>query len=280
MHKETRLLFDCGSTKCAILTFENNNVKDHITVSGFNPILHNNIEEAFYSNFIASKDLLPAKIDEIKFCGAGCVNHEINKQVEQGIKKVYNVKEVLVDTDLAFIPLALNITQPCIIAILGTGSNAGRWNGKHMDEAVFSGGYLLGDEGSAFSLGKRLLTNYIRKNFQQTAQSFLKDQIGLEGAELIQELYKSDQPNKNIASFAKFYGLIEDPILDNCRKACFKEFIDERIKPIMKGGDLIHLFGSVAYFNLPYLKPLLEELNLKLDIVAKEPLGYILGRSI
>ncbi len=52
-----------------------------------------------------------------------------------------------------------------IVAILGTGSNSGYYNGKKIIRNSPGLGYVLGDEGSGAYLGKKVLQYYLYKTF-------------------------------------------------------------------------------------------------------------------
>ncbi len=54
-----------------------------------------------------------------------------------------------------------------IVAILGTGSNSGYYNGKKIVRNSPGLGYVLGDEGSGAYLGKKVLQYYLYKTFDE-----------------------------------------------------------------------------------------------------------------
>ena len=271
-----RLIFDCGSTKCSIVQLDKDgNVLNSIKVKGFNPIMHSNIENATYSHFNKLLTQSFSDVSELLYCGAGCINQTINKEVQKGLARIFEWAQITICSDLEFIGHVLGIKERSIIGILGTGSNAGLWDGQNVVTSTLSGGYLLGDEGSGFSMGKKMIINYLRENFEPQCQQFLEKEIGESNDQLIQSVYTSDTPNQKIASYAALLNKIDDPLKDKIISDSFQEYFDNRVKPLIHDVEIIHLFGSVAYFNQSYLKPILDKLNLRLGLISREPLDII-----
>jgi len=274
-----KLIFDCGSTKCTIVhTSTKNEYIDHTTVEGFNPVLHTSIESATYDHFYSLLSGRFFDIHTIVYCGAGCINKSTNSQVQKGLLKIFPESKVDIYSDLEFLGRILDINERSIIGILGTGSNAGLWDKNRIVKNAISGGYLLGDEGSAFVLGKKLLINYLRGNLSSTSSHFIENQINLNQNQIIKEIYSTPFPNRLIASYSTLFPHIDDPMKDEILNDSFGEYIEKRILPLSDGVSIIHLFGSVAYFNLQYLKPLLEKVNLQIGLVSRGPLDLFINK--
>lgn len=237
-------------------------------------MLHSNIPRSTFLHFENLRHKV-FSLDELYFCGAGCIDVEINNQVKEGFNQIFPKSRIAVYSDLEIIGHALKIKSPAVIAILGTGSNVGYWDGYSITQKSYSGGYLLGDEGSGFNLGKRLLINYLRKNFSPSAQQYLEYKIGKSYLELTSVIYNDPTPNKLIASYAALLQEFEDPLKDDILNDEFGLFIKNQILPLKKTTKVIHIFGSVSFFNIRYIKPLLEEVNLKIGMFARGPLDLL-----
>ncbi|MDG2448568.1 MAG: hypothetical protein P8M34_02985 [Saprospiraceae bacterium] len=274
-----KLIFDCGSTKCTIVhTSTKNEYIDHTTVEGFNPVLHTSIESATYNHFYSLLSGRFFDINTIVYCGARCINKNTNSQVQKGLLKIFPESKVDIYSDLEFLGHILEINERSIIGILGTGSNSGLWDKNRIVKNNISGGYLLGDEGSAYVLGKKLLINYLRGNLNSTSSHFIENKINLNQNQIIQEIYSTSFPNRLIASYAALFPHIDDPMKDEILNDSFGEYIEKRILPLSDGVSIIHLFGSVAYFNLQYLKPLLEKVNLQIGLISRGPLDLFINK--
>ena len=97
--------------------------------------------------------------------------------------------------------------RPGIVLIAGTGSIAYGINGKKERFRVGGWGYLLGDEGSGFDLGRQAAAAVLRAfdgRAEQTAltQLLLSQYEVQTPAELISILYGSDNPRKELAALS------------------------------------------------------------------------------
>ncbi|MEE9372035.1 MAG: hypothetical protein V3V00_03185 [Saprospiraceae bacterium] len=273
-----KLIFDCGSTKCAIVQQnERGEYHSHEIVRGFNPILHPKISDATYDHFSPFLEKKYHNISHITYGGAGCINDDVNEKVGNGLAHIFPNCQIDVFSDLEFIGNILNINKKSVIAIIGTGSNAGLWDGNKVTKYTLSGGYLLGDEGSAFILGKKVIINFLRENFSPKSQNIIESKLKIKRSIIVQTLYNSTTPNKEIAAYASLLSEINDPLKDKILNESFKDFIQDRILPISNDVSVIHLFGSVVYFNQHRLKQLLEDVNLQLGIISKSPLDMIIN---
>ena len=86
--------------------------------------------------------------------GTGVDNHK--ETIRQFLKKSYPFCEVNVDSDIKNTIGLSRENKKCIAAIMGTGSVVFGWNGKDL-KRVGGWGYLLGDEGSGYDIGREVL---------------------------------------------------------------------------------------------------------------------------
>ncbi len=153
-----------------------------------------------------------------------------------------------VEHDMLGAARALCQREPGIAAILGTGSNACRYDGKQVDQLLFSLGFMLGDEGSGAHLGKQLLTDYMQDNLPQDLESSLRSYTHLSPAEMIDHLYKRPYPSRFLAGFARFISENrKHTYLRELMLHSFQMFIDKQIRRIEGYEKLpIHFTGSIA----------------------------------
>ena len=109
-------------------------------------------------------------------------------------------------------------------------------------------------------------------------QILLKSEICIDDSHLLKEIYSSKKPNRFIADYTRLYQLFDDPLKNRLIKEEFSLFIRHRIEPIRQGSDTIHLFGSIAYYFRDYLLPLLQQIDLKVGILAKNPIEAYLEK--
>lgn len=89
-----------------------------------------------------------------------------------------------------------------VIAIMGTGSNCAYYDGADITSSVHSGGFILGDEGSASSLGKMLLSDHIKNLVPGDIAEKLEKDFDMSYSTIINNVYKSKTPSRYLGSFS------------------------------------------------------------------------------
>ena len=102
------------------------------------------------------------KIENIYFYTAGVITPEIEESLRSAFRKTFPTAEVEISNDLIAAARAACGRNHGIVAILGTGSNSCLWDGEKIIQTVRSGGFILGDEGSAAALGKAFISDLIK----------------------------------------------------------------------------------------------------------------------
>ena len=101
-------------------------------------------------------------IENICFYTAGVITPKIRASLESAFKTVFPSAEIEIENDLIAAARAACGRNSGIVAILGTGSNSCLWDGEKIVGSVRSGGFILGDEGSAAALGKAFIADLIK----------------------------------------------------------------------------------------------------------------------
>lgn len=108
-------------------------------------------------------DKLPAvRYDRIHFYTAGVITPAINMEIETLLRAGFDVSEIEVQTDLVASARAACGHEPGIAVIMGTGANSCQWDGTEIVRHVKSGGFIIGDDGSASVLGKLFISDLIK----------------------------------------------------------------------------------------------------------------------
>ena len=89
--------------------------------------------------------------DAIHFYTAGVATPAIEARLKEIFAECFMVEEVEVLTDLTASARAACGHDPGIAVIMGTGSNSCQWDGEKIVRHIKSGGFIIGDEGSAGS---------------------------------------------------------------------------------------------------------------------------------
>ena len=100
-------------------------------------------------------------LTHVFFYGAGCTP-EKKIFVQRAIEAVFKKAQVFVESDMLGAARGLLGRQSGVACILGTGSGSCYYNGENIEWNVPSLGYILGDEGSAAVLGKKLVGDLLK----------------------------------------------------------------------------------------------------------------------
>ncbi|MFC2137522.1 hypothetical protein ACFLTE_05040 [Bacteroidota bacterium] len=230
-------------------------------------------------------------INKVFFYGTGCGN-ENQKQVMKDLLKMYFINvEIKIDTDLVGAARGILNKNNGIMVILGTGVNAGYYNGKEIIQLKPSLGYILGDEGSGAWMGKELIKNYLHSNLPDGLKiKFESKYTGNESEngreceskseidfrrKLIRELYSHPQPNMYLSKFTDFY-LENDNVefIRNTIENGFNELIEFYIKPhYEKYKYPVSFCGSIAYLLKEVLIPIMKEKDIEINFIKKSSIN-------
>src|SRR5690554_3779618 len=107
---------------------------------------------------------------EVYFYGAGCESPEAKFVITEFLEKLgLEVKQV--ETDIYAACIAHLGNKPGVVGIVGTGAVAAEFDGRRVVRITSGLGYMLGDAGSRFHIGKRLLQPYFNHTPSQEANS-------------------------------------------------------------------------------------------------------------
>lgn len=136
---------------------------------------------------------------------------------------------------------------PGLVAILGTGSIAARWDGKEIAERRGGHGWLFGDEASGADLGKRLIKAGLDGQLPTEIVERLEAFAGMELLEIRRTVYQAEKPGAEMARFAKFVGQERNvPAVLALVEKAMGDFVTETLVPLALAGLAAHFVGSVA----------------------------------
>ena len=215
------------------------------------------------------------EVKEIYFYGAGVTELQYPFMTET-LKKVFTKAEtVFIAMDTLASCRALLQAEPGFAAILGTGANSCLYDGCNEGLNVDSCGFILGDEGSGGNLGKRMITDYIRRNMPQKVYKIVGEALGKNNDELLDQIYTKPFPNRYCAQYAKFIAqhLDFDPYFPNLVTDAFRQFFLLIVThyPDYKKYTF-NAVGSVAYYFKPLLQKVVEEFGMKMGVILQAPM--------
>src|SRR5450432_1210474 len=272
------LIADSGSTKCE-WCFISNGRKQIIETQGASPYFLN--EPQFAA--LMQKELLPALKNktpsDIYFYGTGLAASVNRKMFRKAIGKVFPRSKIEEEHDLTGASRALCGKNRGIVAILGTGSNSGYYNGRKILRNSPGLGYVLGDEGSGAYLGKKVLQYYLYKTFDKDLHAKFYEKYKLVASDILDAVYKKPLPNRYIASFTLFLAenrghyMIENIIEDG-----LWDFFSIHLAHYPESGKMPVCFtGSVAFGFQDILKELCNTFGWKPGRILAKPMEGLIA---
>ena len=220
------------------------------------------------------QDFLP---DEIHYYGAGCGTPKVCELIGEAIENIWPNTFINVQSDLLGAARALLENKPGIVAILGTGSNSALYDGSKITANIPPLGYILGDEGSGTSLGKKLLGDIFKSIAPDDISVLFFSKYNLNLSDLIENTYRKPGANSYIASFVPFIAEnIDHPYIKSIVKDSFYSFFERNITPYNSSNLPINFIGSIATIFSDTLKDVAEVLGYEVDKIIARPLDGLI----
>ncbi len=273
-------IIDGGSTKCdwVIVDQSGNQVMKTETI-GFNP----NITSVEKITPEIEKNLLlhshKNEINQVFFYGSGCGTEDNCILVKNELMKVFTNAEITVKEDMTAAAFAAYAGKPCIVCILGTGSNSCYFDGVHVKRELPSLGFLIGDEGSGSAIGKQLVRRFFMKKLPKDLHQEFEEQYHLTIDDAIKNMYHNPRANAYLADFSKFVEERKNhPYFQSMIFEEMKNFLDYQVLPYEEAKDAeINFIGSIAFYYEDILRAAAAELNLNVGIVVQKPIENLVN---
>ncbi len=241
------LIVDNGATKSEWHFIQDNVLKKSLTLCGYNPFT-GNIEnkQQFFTEIKENIDVFDG---DLFFYSTGVGQKHIRTQFRNELMAAFKQANVFIETDLTAAGRAMYKNEQGIIAILGTGANAGWYDGKHILHQPKSLGFMLGDEGSGAYIGKHILKDYLENRLPKDIQQHLSTHyFNIDKAEIIQNIYQ----NYSGTDFGKVTFAIKDyfdfDYFNHLLNDAFEAFFTHIISRVKHQKERkISFIGSIAY---------------------------------
>lgn len=267
-----KLIVEAGSSKTdfAILN-DRLELIEKRQFNGMNPVTDVEIKTKLQAAFDEIRTL---PIDSLHWYGSGCINLEVNDNFKNEILKINpELKKIEIYDDLLGAARGLWQDKSGLIAILGTGSNIGYYNGDSITDRVKSCGYLLGDEGSGFRIGQIIYLDYIRGRWSEDETTLFQALYGFSKDEAVSRLYARRDPRSYLASFSTFITNLGEEQKMHILESVFVQFIQNMALPLCtKTTNQIAFVGSIAFHFQNELSEILQKFNILAASFEKSPL--------
>ncbi len=275
------LIADSGSTKVHwCLMAANGHTAEFIT-DGINPLFQTS--DAMRNSIC--NQLLPqmasmlwaGTVSHVLFYGAGCTP-EKSPFVEKAIESVFKKAKVFVASDMLGATRGLLGHEKGVACILGTGSNSCLYDGEQIIKNVPSLGFILGDEGSAATLGKRLVSDLLKNQLGDDLKEHFLSQYAINQADVIEHVYRQPFPNRWLANLARFCAEnIDDPRIHDLVYDHFAQFVKRNISQYytteeQKQSMPVGFVGSIAFYYRPVLEQVMSDYGFRVGKILQDPI--------
>ncbi|GGE10245.1 BadF/BadG/BcrA/BcrD ATPase family protein [Psychroflexus salis] len=273
------IIADGGSTKCDwILLDDKGEVAFKTRTKGLNPAVFK--PHVLKERIEASEDLKSHihKIKRVDFYGAGCGTPTPKQNLKLILQDFFVDAKVNVEEDMMAAAFAAT-TEPGIVCILGTGSNSCFFDGEQVHMEVESLGYVLMDEASGNYFGKRLIRDYYYKFMGDDMSREFAKRYDLNADTIKHNVYKEENPNTYLASFAEFIFTAEE------RNGYFykliyegmEKFIERRVMCYKQAQSVpVHFIGSIAFFSEDIIRDVAKRYHLEIGNIIRRPIDGLI----
>lgn len=267
------LVADSGSTKTDWLLLDEEYGNSEFHTTGINPVRDSS---SIITNVLMD-ELIPCipsacEVSKVHFYGAGCMD-PYRSELIKILKDIFPNAEITAESDLLGAARALCGKDPGIVCILGTGSNSGLYDGKHIINNISPLGFILGDEGSGAVLGRTLIGNLIKGDMPSGLLEDFLDFFHLTIPEIIDKVYRKPRPNLFLASLVPFIQHHREiPQIHDMLVSSFRQFITRNVCHYGHREMPVNFVGSIAHTFKRELSESIEAEGLILGEIIQHPI--------
>ena len=217
-------------------------------------------------------------ISEIYFYTAGVVTEEISSELKNVLNRTIPCAICDIQNDLTAAARAVCGHSTGIAAILGTGSNSCLFDGEKIIQRVYSCGYIIGDEGSAATLGKFFIADFLKGLVPAEVAADFASRYDSDYATIVQNVYRSEaSPSGYLGSFAPFVmEHYSDEYIRELVEGNFRSFIRRSLKQYDTERYPVGVVGGFGYALKDIFAKVAEEEGVKISRFIKEPIDGLM----
>ena len=274
-----KIIADCGATKSEWRVLHSEGNVGNLTAQGINASamsaesiirIISDIKEQ-----ISATDTSDA---EIYLYTAGLPSEELKADITAVFNQGFKVSSIEFHSDLTAAARAVCGHKPGIAAILGTGSNSCQYDGEKIVKQVYSGGFILGDEGGAATLGKLFISDFIKGLVPSEIAEEFKSRFPSDYASIVASIYRSSgSPSGYLGNLAPFimehYG---HPYIKELIDGNFRSFFRRCIKQYDTDTNIIGIVGGFGYALQETIRAIASEEGLSVSSFIRTPINGLI----
>jgi len=284
MENRNIIIVESGATKSDWLVLDaNGNTLKRFNCPGINVSTMKGEDIGRIITGAFNEEIRDVKAESFLMYTAGVVSGEVRTAIASIVKGVSGITDTDVQDDLMGAARAVCGHNPGIAAILGTGSNACFYDGRSVNRKVYSGGFILGDEGSAATLGRLFLSDLIKGMVPGALAEEFGKEFDASYAGIVKGVYRSVSPSAYLGSIAPFVVRhASDPYVRSLLLGNFRSFIERVLLQYDTASYPVGIVGGFAWACRDWLLPLLEQNGIRVSKIIEAPIEglceYHLGK--
>ena len=216
--------------------------------------------------------------DKFYLYTAGVVTDDIRKELMEHILSLVDFKDIDIQNDLVGAARGALGRQTGVAAIMGTGSNTCFYDGKQVSQSVYSGGFILGDDGSGAVLGKMFINDYLKKLIPDDVARDFESKFDASYMSIVENVYRGSAPAAYLGGFAPFIvSHYDNPHIKHLVDTNFQNFIDRSLKAYDTETYPVGIVGGFAYACRDIFVPMCEKAGIRLAGIIKEPIEGLIN---
>lgn len=209
-------------------------------------------------------------VDEVHFYAAGLVGES---PVDLG--RWFPGASIEYASDMVAAARALFGKRKGIAAIMGTGANTCLWDGEKISAQNPSGGFILGDDGSASVLGRLFVADWLKGLVPGPIARGFEKQFGADYATVVRNVYGGEAPARYLGSIAPFIlDHYADPYVKALVDGNFGRFFQRTVLPY--GSFPLGIVGGFGWAYRDIVTEVGKEYGVTIETFMESPLEGLL----
>ena len=259
-----KVIAESSSTRTEWALVDGDKTVEHAFTQGLNPYFQSRRDLSHIIRLEMPEVFFKRRWDHIHFYGAGCTNLEKKKIVEASLVAQFKTP-VTVESDLVAAARGLFVKDRGIACILGTGSNSCLYDGENIIQHVRPAGFILGDEGSAATLGKLFLSDCLKNLAPRQLTEEFYSTFGVNPDVLMDAVYTAPMPNRSLSIYSYFLADHQgNEYVDELIYRNIKSFFERNITQYDYANEQIAFVGKAANVFPKVLKNVAKEYGVKI----------------
>ena len=271
------IICESGATKADWRVIENGIQKETELSSGMNvSTMKADIIEGIIKE--AAERLPDGEYDAIHLYTAGVITAGIQVELENILRRYFKAASVEIQTDLVASARAACGHEPGIAVIMGTGSNSCQWDGEKIVRHIKSGGFIIGDDGSASVLGKLFISDFIKGLVPEDIAAAYAEKFPHEYPDIVEMVYHNPgSPSGWLGSLCPFIlSYYDRPYIKQLVDNNFKAFADRCLRQYDIDKYPVGIIGGFGNALKDIVRPIFEENGIRIRAFIPSPIEELI----